>query len=152
MNAFRLLLALAVVGCLAGCAGDPKSGKGFTLPEGDAEQGQAVFAELRCYDCHSVAGVELPKAEEPEQTIVRLGGEVSRIRTYGELVTSIINPSHRLARSYAVGLETAEEAESPMKNYNDVMTVDQLIDVVAFLQAHYKLKQYEPTPYRPYFH
>ena len=150
MNVLRLILAMAVVTGFAGCQGDPKSGKGFTLPEGDADQGKAVFTQLHCYDCHSVSGVELPEAAEPDQTIVRLGGEVTRIQTYGELVTSIINPSHRLARSYTVKNDATEENVSPMKNYNDVMTVNQLIDLVAFLQSHYELREYEPTGYAPY--
>ena len=39
-----------------------------------------------------------------------------------------------------------------MTNYNDVMTVTQLADLVAFLQSHYELKDYEPTPYGPYYY
>jgi hypothetical protein len=38
-----------------------------------------------------------------------------------------------------------------MTVYNDVMTVSQLIDIVAFLQAHYELRPYEPTPYPDYY-
>ena len=38
--------------------------------------------------------MELPDAGKEEETSVVLGGEVARIKTYGELVTSIINPSH----------------------------------------------------------
>ena len=151
MNAFRLLLTMAVITGIAGCQGDPKSGKGFTLPEGDAGQGEAVFAQLHCCDCHSISGVDLPSPEEPEQKVVRLGGEVTRIKTYGELVTSIINPSHKLARGYAVKNDVTVESESPMKNYNDVMTVNQLIDLVAFLQSHYMIREHEPTAYPPYY-
>ena len=49
MNVFRLLLTMTLVTGLAGCSAGPKSGKGFTLPEGDADQGQAVFTQLHCY-------------------------------------------------------------------------------------------------------
>jgi hypothetical protein len=115
------------------------------------ERGKAAFVQFRCYDCHSVSGVELPAGEEPNQAIVTLGGEVARIKTYGELVTSIINPSHRLASGYSKDLVTTGEGQSRMTNYNDVMTVSQLIDVVAFLQSHYELVPYEPTPYPPYY-
>ena len=151
MNNVRLVLAIAVAAVLTGCDSGPKSGKGFTLPEGDADRGLAVFKQLRCYDCHSVAGVDLPEAEEPDQTVVALGGEVTRIQTYGELVTSIINPSHRLARGYAVEEIASEEGESEMKNYNDVMTVSELIDLVTFLQSHYSLREYEITRYPLYY-
>ena len=150
MNAIRLLLAAALLASVAGCDSGPKSAKGFTLPDGDAERGKTVFTDKRCYDCHSIAGMELPDAEEPDQELVRLGGKVSRIKTYGELVTSVINPSHRLARGYEANAVSTAEGESRMKNYNDVLTVSELIDVVAFLQSHYELIPYEPTVYGPY--
>ena len=76
---------------------------------------------------------------------------MTRIQTYGELVTSIINPSHRLARGYAVEEIASEEGESEMKNYNDVMTVSELIDLVTFLQSHYSLREYEITRYPLYY-
>ena len=150
MNVFRMLLTMTIVAGFGGCQADPKSGKGFSLPEGSAEEGQNVFAQLRCYDCHTVPGVDFPAAEEPDQKVVRLGGQVTRVKTYGELVTSIINPSHRLARSYVADSDATAEGVSPMKNYNDVLTVNQLIDLVAFLQSHYVLHKYEPTMYGPY--
>ena len=144
------LLTVVILCGAVGCAPGPKSSKGFTLPDGDSERGKEFFLSLRCYDCHSISGVDLPDAEEPDQVIVKLGGEVRRIKTYGELVTSVINPSHRLARGYSESL-VAVEGESKMKNYNDVLTVSQLIDVVAFLQSHYDLESYEPTIY-PYYY
>ena len=150
MNTFvPRFLALALAAALVGCGSGPKSGKGFTLPDGDKAQGLEVFKQMRCYDCHAVSGVELPDAEEPDQTVIRLGGKVARIKTYGELVTSIINPSHRLARGYAKEQIVSEEGGSKMKTYNDVMTVNELIDLVAFLQSHYELHEYEPTRYAP---
>ena len=75
---------------------------------------------------------------------------MARIKTYGELVTSIINPSHRLAKGYAEA-NVAMEGKSNMTVYNDVMTVRELIDLVAFLQSHYELRVYDHTVYSPYF-
>ena len=151
MTIFRTLLAVAVLCCVAGCDTGPKSAKGFTLPDGDVDRGLASFTKFRCYDCHDIPGVELPVAEQPDQVVVQLGGKVARIKTYGDLVTSIINPSHRLASGYADNLVATIEGESRMTNYNDVMTVSQLIDLVAFLQSHYELMEYEPTMYPPYY-
>ncbi|MCA9231605.1 MAG: hypothetical protein KDA57_13220 [Planctomycetales bacterium] len=91
----------------------------------------------------------MPDRPASDQVVVALGGKVSQIKTYGELVTSIINPSHRFAKGYTPG-EVAVEGESKMTNYNDVMTVSQLIDLVAFLQAHYEIREYEPTHYPLY--
>jgi len=150
MKSLPICLTVAVCLCLTGCATDPKSEKGFTLPDGDATRGQTVFIDLSCHECHTVSGVKLPELDEPAESIVRLGGEVGRIKTYGELVTSIINPSHKLATGYKRE-DIAEGGESKMTNYNSVMTVDQLIDLVAFLQSHYKLKPYEPSDYPMYY-
>jgi mono/diheme cytochrome c family protein len=142
------ILALATT---LGCSPSPKSGKGFTLPEGNIEEGQATYVSLQCNACHKIAGVDqlVVEGEQPEIS-VNLGGEVARIQTYGELVTSIINPSHRLA----TGVDAAKvsvDGKSIMKNYNDVMTVKQLTDLVAFLQSKYKLREYEPTVYPTYY-
>lgn len=145
------VLILVFISWSAGCSPGPKSSKGFTLPDGDASHGEVLFTQYHCYECHTVAGVTVPDSENPDETIVRLGGEVSRIKTYGELVTSIINPSHRLAKGYATEKVTTVDGDSKMKNYNDVMTVSELIDLVAFLQSHYSLREIEPTGYPPYY-
>jgi hypothetical protein len=147
MTIERFVVKLSLIICLAGCASDDTQ---FTLPPGDAERGQAAFVKFRCYDCHRVDGVDLPLGEEPDQVVVELGGEVERLRDYRDLVTAIVNPSHRLAKGYDASL-VANEEKSRMTVYNDVMTVSQLVDIVAFLQSHYELRPYEPTPYPDYY-
>jgi hypothetical protein len=147
MLAMRFYVTLGVAVWLAGCAADNSQ---FTLPPGDADHGQEAFVKFRCFDCHLVHGVNLPPGEEPNQVMVELGGQVDRLRDYGDLVTAIINPSHRLAKGYAAGM-VANEGKSRMTVYNDVMTVSQLIDIVTFLQSHYELRPYEPTPYPDYY-
>ncbi|MCG8651555.1 MAG: hypothetical protein MI861_17065, partial [Pirellulales bacterium] len=93
------LAAVLILG--AGCTtSDPKSGKGFTLPEGDAERGKETFVQLQCTSCHTVSGLEFEKPENSSEKMVVLGGEKPKVTTYGELVTSIINPSHRFAAGY----------------------------------------------------
>lgn len=129
-----LVAALALAG-VAGC--EPQS-RGFALPPGDAERGQAEFVALGCNGCHSVAGVDKLAAGGHPDIHVVLGGQVTRVKTYGDLVTSIINPSHRLSRGNDP--TTMDEAgASRMRLYNDVMTVSQLIDLTAFLQSKYEV-------------
>jgi hypothetical protein len=70
--------------------------------------------------------------------VVVLGGEVTRIETYGELVTSIVNPSHEISRRYPKEDVTVGDV-SKMRNFNDVMTVAQLIDLTTYLQSKYQL-------------
>jgi len=128
----------------------PKSGKGFTLPDGNAEVGRETFISLKCNACHKMQGIDQLVLEGLKpQTAVFLGGEVERIKTYGELVTSIINPSHRLVPWYPKE-ENSVDGVSKMRNYNDVMTVKQLTDIVTFLETKYKLQHYEPTRYPMY--
>lgn len=130
-------LALAAI-LLTGAAGcDMGQSQSIVLPEGDATRGQATFVELQCTGCHTVAKADLPEPQVKGPVSVVLGGNVSKVKSYGELVTSIINPSHKLARNIG-RQEIARDGESVMTVYNDVMTVTEMIDLTAFLQSQYE--------------
>ena len=131
------LLACLAAGLVA-CEPSPESALGFRLPAGDPNAGQTTFVALQCNACHDIAGLSLPAAQETGPVRVELGGQVTKVRTYGELVTSIINPSHRLAWGYSEE-DVSQDGESLMRVYNEVMTVQQLIDLVALLQSHYEV-------------
>jgi hypothetical protein len=147
MNATRPFVILALGAILSGCSGGYE---GFTLPPGDAERGKEAFVQFRCYDCHTVSGVEMRVGEQRDQAVVELGGAVGRVRTYDDLVTAIINPSHRWAQGYSEAL-VAQEGMSKMTVYNDVMTVSQLVDLVKFLEGTYELLTPSPTDYPHYY-
>ena len=138
-----VLLMLLTAAC-----GGPKSGAGLRLPDGDVERGKAAFLELKCNTCHTVAETEMaaPSKDYAYVRVVVLGGEVRQVKTYGALVTSIINPSHSLAPGYPKELITKDN-QSAMANFNDTMTVRQLIDLVAFLQSRYEFVPPEPATY-----
>jgi hypothetical protein len=123
--------------------------RGFALPEGDIEKGKATFQRLNCNECHGISDIEW-KGGSANLNIL-LGGERSTQKSYGDLVTSVINPSHKIARSYKEQPTalTAEEGLSNMNNYNEVMTVQELVDLVTFLQSEYKVRT-PPTKYYPY--
>lgn len=144
-----LLIAAVFPLVVAGCTEGPKSSYGFTLPDGDVALGKEMFESFACHECHTVSGVEFSELDFAAKKQVALGGEVSRIQTYGELVTSVINPSHKLATGYNPA-DVSEDGESKMTNYNDVLTINDLIDITAFLQSKYRLKPYDPTPYDVY--
>jgi mono/diheme cytochrome c family protein len=143
---FGIALAASFLG-LAGCEPGPKSEKGFRLPDGDVGRGREAFLAHKCHTCHTVAGMSLPP---PSGDVgpVALGGEVRRVRTYGELVTAIINPSHSLAQGHPAE-KIAKDGTSKMPVFNDAMTVTQLADLVAFLQAQYKIVR-DDALYYPY--
>lgn len=133
-------LALTLLAMLTTACVNPRSSAGFRLPDGDIERGKAAFLELKCYTCHTVSGMDLG-VRGKEYAYLRsvvLGGETRRVKTYGELVTSIINPSHSLAPGYPKELITKGD-QSAMTNFNDNLTVRQLSDLVAFLQSRYQL-------------
>ena len=91
----RNLLLLSLTFLLGAC--DSQS-RGFALPPGDAERGRETFVELGCPSCHRVVGDDLLGAVDDNAELqVALGGRVSRINSYGDLVTSVINPSHRIS-------------------------------------------------------
>lgn len=149
MASISAVFALTGVLLTGGCDMSPESGWGFTLPQGDPEAGERAFVELRCHDCHMIRDYEAIRQPADPEYSIPLGGKVNRISTYGELVTSVINPSHRISRKYTRGSGDTEK-ESPMRVYNDVMTVGQLSDLVMFLQGRYELTPYNRTNYRMY--
>lgn len=139
MNRMTLLAVLtALAAGLSGCDRDPMSERGFRLPDGDAVAGREIFLYMQCNQCHTIEGETLPQVAGTEPPYVELGGPVTRVKTYGELVTAIINPSHKLADGYAEEV-VSQDGQSNMYVYNGYMTVQELIDVVMYLQGHYDL-------------
>jgi hypothetical protein len=132
---------------LVGCDKEGINVSGFVLPEGDAARGEAAFVELGCTACHTVAGTELTQPENSAFS-VPLGGKVIRVKHYGDLLTSIVNPDHRIPPRYAQEAAMEGEPESPMPDFTVTMSVEQLIDVVAFLHGRYeKLPHYSGRYY-----
>lgn len=134
-----LTLFLAALAALSGCEADRMSEKGFSLPEGNAMNGREAFVYMHCHECHSVVNEEFPVVAMADPPFVELGGTVTRVKTYGELVTAIINPSHKLAPGYPLDVVSNNGESSKMPVYNGYMTVQELIDIVAFLQPHYNV-------------
>ncbi len=143
------LIALCALICLTACDRDDRGQGDIYLPSGDAAKGEMLFVSFGCVGCHSVIGAELPEPVEAGPVRVLLGSRTGRTMSYGQLVTSIVNPSHRLSPRYRRE-EVSREGESLMTYYNDVLTVTQLTDLVAFLQAHYTKAERPGYKYRDY--
>ncbi|MGB5489129.1 MAG: hypothetical protein WBN06_17190 [Lysobacterales bacterium] len=136
---------------LAACDRDPNSGRGFSLPEGNVDKGRATFVELECNACHSIGDIERIAVSEAPDIHIKLGGEVTVIKTYGDLVTSVINPSHKIIQRYSKQKVFTGEGESKMVAYNEVMTVQQLVDLVTYLESNYDVvPAYHRTEYATY--
>jgi sulfur-oxidizing protein SoxX len=91
---------------------------------------------MQCNQCHTIHGDRLQLVESTDPPYVDLGGPVSKVKTYGELVTAIIDPSQKLADGYAEEL-VSEDGESKMYVCDKYMTVEELTDIVMYLQPFY---------------
>ncbi len=153
MKILRSILLLFAAALLTACS-EYQENRGFSLPEGDSETGRLLFIEYGCIECHTIAGTEFTDELEDfeSEIMVRIGGETTRVKSYGDLVTSVINPSHKLAKGYAVEDVTGEDGESRMRNYNEELTVQELTDLVTYLKSKYKLKSMPKTMYPHYIY
>lgn len=151
MNSIKKLVFFSfVILVLSACGDGIDSPRGFSLPKGDIDIGKQVFIKHNCSACHSIEGINTEGIEKDIDNRILLGGKSPVITTYAKLVTSIINPSHRIYKSYEP-YTTDEDGLSVMRNYNDIMTVSELIDVVAYLQPKYKVEPLHVTPYAHYY-
>lgn len=141
----RLAMAAALA-ALTACA--PNTAMLVRFPLGNVQRGREAFVALECNACHRVEGIEMAARPGAPALAVALGGHTPRIETYGDIITAIVNPSHRLARSYRA--TAGRDRLSPMAGefLNDVMTTQQLVDIAAFLQTEY---DYVPPPPPPYW-
>lgn len=147
MNKVLMIPVFIAMIIVVGCGYGPKGSRGFTLPDGNVAMGEVKFVELGCNNCHATKTVKQLSGDN--ELKVFLGGKTSRIQTYGELVTSVINPSHRLSRKLPEGT-APPDGGSPMPSLNDVMSVTDLIHIVAYLQSGYELRVSPRTSYPEY--
>jgi hypothetical protein len=115
---------------------------GFPVEEGNIDAGRQAFIDHRCHQCHSVADVSLPPLAGASPPVLELGGSTATVKTHAELMTSIINPNHVISERYRE--QMSQNARVPLESgmpmpHIDTMTVRQLIDLVAFLDARYQL-------------
>ncbi len=138
MTVRAILLALVPV-FLAACTGEGKPVRGFVLPQGEIEKGEQVFVDFDCHHCHTIPGKEFPEPVSEPEIVLEIGGEVFRVKNYGELLTAIVSPDHIISTKYRTMLrkEGREPDGSPMPNYSAEMSVEELIDLVEFLHAQY---------------
>jgi len=109
--------------------GTPKGWR-FAWPKGDSTKGREVFQRLECFTCHEVLGERFP----PPSNADRTGPELSVMGSLHSpefLAESIINPNAVVERSKGYA---ATDGSSKMPSYNDSLTIQETIDLVAYLR------------------
>jgi len=99
----------------------------FTLPKGDQAKGRKVFEKYECYYCHVIRGQDFPFAGVdygPELS------QMSRLHPLEYFAESVINPS-----AWASKQDRGPDGKSKMPEYNDRMTVQELIDLSTYLAS-----------------
>ena len=111
--------------------GVPKGWK-FLVPPGDAAKGREVFTTMECFACHEVKGETFPqnskRAHEPGPELTGMGSH----HPAEYFAESIVNPNRVIVQGTGY---TGADGLSKMPGYSDTMTVQQLVDVVAYLKS-----------------
>lgn len=119
--------------------GTPEGWK-FTWPKGDPVKGREVFVKLECYSCHAVKGGKLPAPGGEVGPELSVMGPLHDAEYFAE---AIINPNVVIQKDR--GYEAAD-GSSKMPSYGDLVTVQEVIDLVAYL------KGLKPPPEPPTSH
>jgi hypothetical protein len=114
-----------------GAAAGMGAGLRLYLPPGDIAAGKAAVQAMQCFVCHKIAGSDFPAPHAKPPVPVELGASQAA-QSQERLAESIIAPSHRVAPGMP-GITSG--GMSRMGDYSEVMTVRQLVDIVAYLQS-----------------
>jgi mono/diheme cytochrome c family protein len=133
-----LALLLAVLVDVAPAAGaEPRLPRHwrFALPPGTAAAGEQVFVKMECYSCHTVAG---KRFGDPIQNPGGIGPDLTAAharlpREY--LAESVVNFERYIAHGQYKKGYVAADGTSRMGDYNDLLTVRELLDLVEFLKG-----------------
>ena len=101
----------------------------FTLPQGDASKGREVFAKFACFACHRVVGEDFPDLGP-----AAVGPELSQMGAMHPLeffAESVIHPDAVIAHDRF----KSNDGRSMMRSTNNLMTVQELIDLSAYLAS-----------------
>lgn len=100
----------------------------FTMPEGDARAGHETFMRMQCYTCHTI---DLASDSIPPES----GGIGPKLTfAYAQLPNEYLAESIIKAHTVVAAPDyQRKEGIGGMGNYNDFLTVRELIDLAAFL-------------------
>ncbi len=130
MMRIPLFVAVAVLFIWqASCQTD--ASKALALPAGQADDGREAFVRLQCNRCHSTPDIAWIGVELEGDVHVKITA-ASKPASREELITSITNPSYKISKRHILAM-TTKDWESRMLPYAEVMTVQELCDIIAYL-------------------
>jgi Cytochrome c/Fe2+ transport protein len=104
----------------------------FRFPDGDPQAGRTAFARLECYQCHIIQGESFPKSSSQQTAsgpeLTGMGGR----HPAEYLAESILNPNAVIVLGPGY---TDAAGLSLMPDYRGSLAVDEVVDLVAFLQS-----------------
>ncbi len=104
----------------------------FSLPAGDAVAGKEAVRKMECYTCHRIPTGGFPEARTSGGRGPDLVPAYSTLpREY--LAEAIINP-HKFMAGTLEHYRGLEKVSSEMRDYSDLMSVRELLDIVEFLK------------------
>lgn len=111
--------------------GLPKGWK-FLIPNGDPDAGEELFIELQCHQCHMVRGENIPPIDRGPQDV---GPDLTGMGSHHPpeyFAEAIMNPNRVIVeeKGYA-----GKDGLSTMPSYSDILTIQELIDLVAYLSS-----------------
>lgn len=134
---FPFAVIFALFGAVALIAQDPGASPKSVLPTGKAEAGQVVFVGKGCHQCHSAGATKLPPVDLAPRLVIELGGDVHSKWTRDDYARAIMDPNHLVSEDYKIAMirlgDHFKAENSPMPTFADVLRVNELIDLVTFL-------------------
>ena len=128
---------LSIAGCVflaAGLALAVVPARPFVLPPGDASAGEAVFSRLGCASCHTISGTSLKEVSKGDP----IGPELTAThaaQTRESIAARLISYDRFLSEGLYKATYSRSDGSSRMGNFNDAMTVRDLIDLVEFIKS-----------------
>jgi mono/diheme cytochrome c family protein len=113
------------------------AGPTLQIPDGNVNEGRQVFQTMRCFQCHTLQGVQL-EGVAPGQLGASVGPEltgIGAIQTNLYLFESILNPNAVILPDPSPDKQYSEEGASKMPSYASAMTLDQAFNLVTFLKS-----------------
>ncbi len=112
----------------------------FALPHGNPDAGRKAFADFECFKCHTVQGEEFPAPKADQEGVGPDLSGMGPMHPAEYFAESIVNPDASAAWRIKHHKEEKKgylgpDGKTKMPSYNGAMTVQQLIDLVAYLKS-----------------